>query len=245
MKKYSVLLAICLWQAGFAQDALQSLLDKGLQDKMLEQSTPPALIQAIALEKEIDPAEYYVGPGDLFFIRVGGSSTENLQASVNPEGNLILPAIGVIMVTNMPLSQAKAAIIERMAAKYLSKDVGIHLLKPRVFKVVVSGAVQKPGFIEVYATSRAVQAIDLAGGLVQPVEVQTKMQQVSIQTPDHARRPHCRPPRSIRPGQVESTSGSKRNIVIKRRTANPCPSICRNSTSPAISRPIPFCATAM
>ncbi len=217
MKKWSVLLALCMWQAGFAQDALQSLLDKGLQDKLSEQSTPPALIQAIALEKEIDPAEYYVGPGDLFFIRVGGSSTENLQASVNPEGNLILPAIGVIMVTNMPLSQAKAVIIERMAAKYLSKDVSIHLLKPRVFKVVVSGAVQKPGFIEVYATSRAVQAVDLAGGLVQPVKVQTKMQQVSIQTPTMLET-SLQTARMNPTTSLDLVSGSKRNIMIKRRS---------------------------
>ncbi|HOT97527.1 MAG TPA: SLBB domain-containing protein [bacterium] len=215
MKKWLIFGIIALLQNAQAQDALQNMLGNSLRERM-QKTTSPVLAPAVALEKEIDAAEYYVGPGDQFLILVGGTGNDNLEAVVSPEGDLILPAIGAIPVANRSLRDAKSAILERLATKYTSRGITVHLTMPRSFKVSVAGAVQNPGLVEVTGASRAAEAIDLAGGLIQPLKVQSKTEQVMIQTPA-TQESSVRTSRMNPVIQIEYTAGSKRNISIRRR----------------------------
>ncbi|HQG47189.1 MAG TPA: polysaccharide biosynthesis/export family protein, partial [bacterium] len=210
MKKWLIFGIIALLQNAQAQDALQNMLGNSLRERM-QKTTSPVLAPAVALEKEIDAAEYYVGPGDQFLILVGGTGNDNLEAVVSPEGDLILPAIGAIPVANRSLRDAKSAILERLATKYTSRGITVHLTMPRSFKVSVAGAVQNPGLVEVTGASRAAEAIDLAGGLIQPLKVQSKTEQVMIQTPA-TQESSVRTSRMNPVIQIEYTAGSKRNI---------------------------------
>ena len=216
MKRWLLLIILSIGQTVLSQNAFQTMMEKSLQDRIAEQTATRTLVPAVSLEKEIDPAEYIVGPGDVLLIRVGGPSGESLEAAVGPEGVLIVPAVGVIPVTNMRLSEVKILVTEKMTAKYVSKEVSVHLLRPRLFRVSVTGAVQNPGFVEVDAMSRAVQAIDLAGGLVKAIQILTKTEQTTLQTPDLEES-------SLKTSKINPVAaakllpGSKRNIIIKRR----------------------------
>jgi protein involved in polysaccharide export with SLBB domain len=223
MKKWIFPLLLCCLHSALAQDVLQNLLEKDLQDKLTERpATAPAMASTIALEEAIDPAEYFVGPGDQFFIQVGSMSSDHLELPVSPEGELIVPAVGAIPVANLALQDARKLVKERMSAKYVSREIGVHLIRPRTFKVSVAGAVQNPGLVEVNGTSRAAEAIDLAGGLLQPIKVQASLQQISVQTPA-LEQSALKQTKMAPASEYQVFSGSRRNIVIKRRNGESVP----------------------
>ncbi|HPM60657.1 MAG TPA: SLBB domain-containing protein [bacterium] len=218
MKKWLICILLGLTQILLAQDPLQGMMEKNIRDRMMERTgSAPALTTATPLENEIDPAEYYVGPGDQFLIRIEGTGNDNIEAAVSPEGELIVPAVGAIPVANHPLSDAKSIIQEHLSAKYISRRIGIHLVKPRTFKVSVTGAVENPGYVEVRAMSRAAEAIELAGGLKQLLKVETVTQQVAIKSElrEETSLQRTKPNPELR---YNSSAGSKRNIRITRRS---------------------------
>lgn len=223
MKKWLICILLALTQSTLAQDPLQSMMEKNLRDRMSERSTQaPSLLTAMALEKEVDPDEYYVGPGDQFLIQIGGAGSDNIETTVSPEGELIITAVGAIPVANKTLTEAKRITQEYLSVKYVSKTIGIHLVKPRLFKVSVTGAILEPGSVEVTAMSRAAEAIDLAGGLKQRMTVETLMQQVTIKSPvkEETSLQTTKPNPQVK---YESYAGSQRNILIKRRTGESVP----------------------
>jgi len=223
MKKWLICILLALTQSILAQDPLQSMMEKNLRDRMSERSTQaPSLLTAMALEKEVDPDEYYVGPGDQFLIQIGGAGSDNIETTVSPEGELIITAVGAIPVANKTLTEAKRITQEYLSVKYVSKTIGIHLVKPRLFKVSVTGAILEPGSVEVTAMSRAAEAIDLAGGLKQRMTVETLMQQVTIKSPvkEETSLQTTKPNPQVK---YESYAGSQRNILIKRRTGESVP----------------------
>ena len=223
MKKWLICILLALTQSTLAQDPLQSMMEKNLRDRMSERSTQaPSLLTAMALEKEVDPDEYYVGPGDQFLIQIGGAGSDNIETTVSPEGELIITAVGAIPVANKTLTEAKRITQEYLSVKYVSKTIGIHLVKPRLFKVSVTGAILEPGSVEVTAMSRAAEAIDLAGGLKQRMTVETLMQQITIKSPvkEETSLQTTKPNPQVK---YESYAGSQRNILIKRRTGESVP----------------------
>jgi len=223
MKKWLICILLALTQSILAQDPLQSMMEKNLRDRMSERSTQaPSLLTAMALEKEVDPDEYYVGPGDQFLIQIGGAGSDNIETTVSPEGELIITAVGAIPVANKTLTEAKRITQEYLSVKYVSKTIGIHLVKPRLFKVSVTGAILEPGSVEVTAMSRAAEAIDLAGGLKQRMTVETLMKQVTIKSPvkEETSLQTTKPNPQVK---YESYAGSQRNILIKRRTGESVP----------------------
>ena len=218
MKNWLICLLLGLTQTLLAQDPLQGMMEKNIRERMMERTgSAPALTSAPALESEIDPAEYYVGPGDQFLIRIEAAANDHFEAAVSPEGELIIPAVGAIPVANLPLSEARQTIQKHLSAKYISRTIGIHLVKPRTFKVSVTGAVQNPGYVEVHATSRAAEAIELAGGLKELLSVQTLTQQVTIKNElrEETSLQTIKPKPELK---YESFAGSKRNIRITRRS---------------------------
>lgn len=216
MKKWLVLLALVLWQTAPAQEAMQSLLEKTLSGRSGEQNPVSTLTTALSLEAAVDPHEYMIGPGDLFLIRAGGGGMDNIETAVSPEGDLIIPSVGTIPVADLSLAAAREKIIARMTAKYVSKELGVHLLRPRLFRVSVTGAVMNPGVVEVQGGSRAVTAIELAGGLNQPVKLQSRTQQVTVQTPI-SQESSTQSTRINPTININVAAGSRRNIMIKRR----------------------------
>lgn len=217
MKKWLVLMALVLWQTAPAQESMQSLLEKTLSSRSGETAPASPLTTALPLEAAIDPAEYMIGPGDLFLIRAGGGNMDNIETAVSPEGDLIIPSVGTIPVADLSLAAAREKIIARMTVKYVSKELGVHLLRPRLFRVSVTGAVMNPGVVEVQGGSRAVTAIELAGGLSQPVKLQSRTQQVTVQTP-LSQESSMQSTRINPTVDVNVVAGSRRNIMIKRRS---------------------------
>lgn len=118
------------------------------------------------LDKEINPAEYYVGPGDVFhlFTDIPGTRIEDVQMS--PDGKLMVQGIGAISVRGMTLAQAEQAVTAAIRRVFKANAVSLTLKKVRSFKATVVGAVRKPGVIPASATDRVSEIVDRAGGMM-------------------------------------------------------------------------------
>lgn len=114
------------------------------------------------LEEPID-STYIVGPGDFFEI-LSPKGFDVVQ--VSPEGNISVPGCGMVTVKDLPLGQAKAALIKLMLNKYEEKFVQVQIVRMRKLMVSVLGAAASPGRRVLEAQTRLAAAMSPYGGLL-------------------------------------------------------------------------------
>ncbi len=134
-------------------------------DAEKEQATQSVETPLPLLDKAVDENLYIVGPGDVFVIQPYGSGAQPLTVQVLPEGVVAIPQVGVIVLGQITLKEAKARIREALAGRVRDKLLDVHLAAVRSFKVSVTGAVQRPGVVVVSGADRVSEAIQKAGGL--------------------------------------------------------------------------------
>ncbi|MBD3297726.1 MAG: hypothetical protein GF341_03645 [candidate division Zixibacteria bacterium] len=123
----------------------------------------PSLEGPAYLDRVVDRTRYIVGPGDRLGIGIAGQTPSTIDVTVNPEGNVFIPAIGPVSVAKLSLAEAKTAIVQFLREYYPNSEVSVSLLEVRRFRVAVSGAVTRAGLQTVTANTRASEAIELAG----------------------------------------------------------------------------------
>jgi polysaccharide export outer membrane protein len=162
------LLVLIFWIAlpVYAQDlsALSSMKD--LRDASKKASLQQ-LPQSPEIEHPVDENVYIVGPGDVFNIIIGGNEEESQLIMISPEGHVVLPSIGGVMVAGETLAKAKSVLTEKLRSAFYSEYISITLIQLRTFRVTVSGAVNFPGLVSVNGLARVSDAIFMAGGLVE------------------------------------------------------------------------------
>jgi protein involved in polysaccharide export with SLBB domain len=116
-------------------------------------------------EGPVDPDEYIVGPGDrLGIVFWQPTFTEN-TISVNGDGDVIIPYVGVVPVAGLTLREARRQIEEAVAKNLRIAKVTISLIQPRQLRINVTGLVESPGTFILPATARISDAIAQAGGI--------------------------------------------------------------------------------
>ncbi len=198
-----------------------------LQGMLKKSKVPSQLAEPPILEEPVDPDQYIVGPGDMFSIIINAQLEDEQQIMVNPEGSLVLPAVGHIYVAGLSLADAKKKMLEKIKNKYASSAVTIALIQLRRFRVTVSGAVYFPGLVTVNALNRASDAILLAGGLRRPVEEVEQEGAIQTQEMQHLEIPKRQTiakddlnEKFSSPPQIEQLYASKRNILVRRRNGD-------------------------
>lgn len=139
------------------------------------------------LEQAIDPAEYIVGPGDLFYIHFPAFSENDQQAAVTAEGRLIIPTFGVFDVAGKTLAALQGQLQQLGQDKFRGNEIILTLLSPRFFRVHVTGEVFEAGIYEVQQLHRLSDALTLAGGLTgwgDTERIEIRRQQSSTQIVD-------------------------------------------------------------
>jgi protein involved in polysaccharide export with SLBB domain len=131
------------------------------EPQAVEKTPPPESY----LDKAIDAKTYIVGPGDVFKITLYGITAEPILAEILPEGIISLPDMGEIILGQITLDEAKQRITNTLVSRYRDRAVGVSLARVRVFKVSVTGGVEKPSLVAVSAADRVSEAIARAGGL--------------------------------------------------------------------------------
>jgi polysaccharide export outer membrane protein len=146
---------------GSAQESKSQTLQNLLDEKKTQNIavTQPG---GVALESTVNPEKYFVGPSDVIAVNIWMSPPLNYMLTVTPEGTLIIPTAGEIMIVNLTLKDAKANIIQAVRKKYLSAEITATLVKPRPIIVTILGNVLNPGLYTVSAIDRANKAIEEA-----------------------------------------------------------------------------------
>ena len=121
----------------------------------------------ILLDGKIDSSEYIVGPGDLLVIYFWGELDKSYLIRVTPEGYLIIPTVGSIMVSDRSLSDLREEVKKVVNRKYEGLDISVFLKEPRRFRLYVSGIVYVPGMHESNAGERISDIMERAG-LIMP-----------------------------------------------------------------------------
>jgi len=117
------------------------------------------------------PKNYILGPGDLLYVDIYGQSEKYYEATVNPEGSILLDNIGLISVSGKTIEAAEGIIKSRVAAFYS----GISGANPKTFlqvtlgnvktiKVHILNEVRLPGTFTLSAFSTVFNALYAAGG---------------------------------------------------------------------------------
>jgi protein involved in polysaccharide export with SLBB domain len=115
------------------------------------------------LEKAVNPKEYIVGPGDVLFIVLWDEFQTNYSLKVTPEGTILIPRVGSLIVAGNSLEEVKSSVKDEVLKRYRNIDITISLLNLRKFKVSVTGSVKNPGIYSTYANERVSEIIEKAG----------------------------------------------------------------------------------
>ncbi|MCH8485442.1 MAG: SLBB domain-containing protein [Candidatus Cyclonatronum sp.] len=108
----------------------------------------------------IDPATYRVGPGDLVTIVLTGNQSGTFRGlHVNPQGMVTLPNVGSVLVNNMLIEEAQAAVNELVRRSFRDTQATFTIERPRQITVHIAGDVPNPGSYFMPAHTRLDQAV--------------------------------------------------------------------------------------
>ena len=94
---------------------------------------------------------YHLGPGDSIFISVQRYPELSFQATLDLQGNIVLPIEGATSLQGLTLEQARNKVLT-VYSQYVTfdststREVSLTLVAQRGVEVTILGAVQRPGF---------------------------------------------------------------------------------------------------
>ncbi len=134
----------------------------------------PVSIDSLDLSKLADPSVQtdVVSPGDLLEVTLVTDfskwTTSTTPVRVSPDGTIEVPLVGRVQVAGMEIEQAEQAVITESVARgvFRSPCITVTMKQPRMNKITVLGAVEKPGVQELPRNaSTLLAALVAAGGL--------------------------------------------------------------------------------
>jgi protein involved in polysaccharide export with SLBB domain len=110
------------------------------------------------------PSNYVIGPGDAFTITLWGISEGIFKVSVDAEGNIVLPKVGVVSVAGLRYSELKPYIQQQLGRYYESISVNVAMSQIKSIRVYVVGDVVQPGAYTISSLSTLYGALFQSGG---------------------------------------------------------------------------------
>jgi protein involved in polysaccharide export with SLBB domain len=123
------------------------------------------LFELDAIEDWINPAEYYIGAGDILSINIVGGVNNYLEVLVSPEGIVDIPGHCSINVKDKTLAEVKYLILNSMKQFYKDAEISVNLVNIRPMRVFVTGEVYSPGACIAKPVDRLFDVIDRCGGV--------------------------------------------------------------------------------
>lgn len=125
--------------------------------------TPATEVNPAILPADFD--NYHLGPGDSIFVSVQRYPDLSFQATLDLQGNIVVPIEGAVSFEGRTLSEAEA-MLRAIYNQYVDIDsttVDLTLVAQRGVEVTILGSVQRPGFYPLQDPSVAT-ALLTAGG---------------------------------------------------------------------------------
>ena len=110
------------------------------------------------------PQNYRLGPGDAVNVDIWGASQESVTETISPDGTITIDGIGVIQLSGLSVSQAKARLRSVLGPRYQGSKIDLTLGQTRTITVSVIGEVKVPGTYTMSAFATVYNALYMAGG---------------------------------------------------------------------------------
>ncbi len=112
------------------------------------------------------PSNYILGPGDALKIIIWSELGDETvyDVTVNPEGQVYIPVIGVMGVSGLTVGQFQETVIGSLSDKFKHFKGQVTLTKIRTLQIFITGEVYKPGALILSGLSTAFYAVYRAGG---------------------------------------------------------------------------------
>lgn len=115
------------------------------------------------------PKSYIIGPDDELLIDLTGDNERDYKLKVSPDGNIRMEYVGLIAVGGLSVEQASTKIRRAMQSTYPAMrsgrtNVAINLGNIRSIKVVLTGAIVKPGTYTLPSLATVFNALYASGG---------------------------------------------------------------------------------
>lgn len=111
----------------------------GLSEGITEGWAPGRM--GTVLSGAVDPKVYRVGPGDVLQLQMWGRVTRSITLEVGPEGVILLPGLGTVVVNQHTLERVSEDILRRMHSEFRGVNMDLRLLRPRQFRIYLTGEV--------------------------------------------------------------------------------------------------------
>jgi polysaccharide export outer membrane protein len=115
---------------------------------------------------------YRLGPGDSFFVSVPRFPELSFQATLDIQGNVILPLEGAVNFNGLTLDQTEQLIGSIYDQYVVNPDVTLTLVAQRGVEVTIVGEVVRPGFYPLGAPQIST-ALFAAGGATEWADLRT------------------------------------------------------------------------
>ena len=109
-------------------------------------------------------SDYVIGPGDTLNISLWGSLNGRHDLTVDRQGEIMIPRVGVVKVWGLTYDQAKDAVNKTIGRYYKNYEFSLTLGRIRSIQVFVVGEVEAPGSYPVSSLSTVINALSVAGG---------------------------------------------------------------------------------
>ena len=116
------------------------------------------------------PENYVLGAGDAVLIDIYGASQKTVEATVSPDGFVVIEGYGPIQVAGLTVAQANSRVRSQLGARYSSSKIRLSVGQTRTITVNVMGEVKTPGTYTLAAFASVFHALYMAGG---PSEIGT------------------------------------------------------------------------
>ncbi len=165
----------------------------------------------ISQDRDINPEEYLVGPGDVLQLYIWGEFDLSYMLQVDPEGNILIPTVGSFHVSEMTLADAKRLVYEAAQKKYPGVEITISLASMRLFTAYITGAVLGEGGFTIHPATRLSDFVERAGGFLDELRGSSIQEEVDGRKVTRVRRIQNRPA-SRRAIQITHRDGSKESV---------------------------------
>lgn len=161
--------------AGASDDATISLkLSGALDTSIAVPRTPaerPVASTPVSAAVDMGPVrgrpnrDYVIGPEDLIEIQVFGVDQLTRTVRVNSRGQVSLPLVGTLQFGGLTGSQAESLIRTKLAESYMQDpQVSLFIKEYTSQRVIIEGAVNKPGVYPLRGPTTLLQSLAVAGG---------------------------------------------------------------------------------
>ena len=109
-------------------------------------------------------ADYVLGAGDEVRVQIWGSVDYNGSHTLDRNGQISLPKIGVLMLNGVPVRNLEAVIRSQVAKVFTNFEVNANLGRLRTIQVYVVGQARQPGTYNISSLSSLINALFASGG---------------------------------------------------------------------------------